>query len=94
MVELIPQLLKNGVKYVLTDKFNQDCLEEHFGRQRSKLGGNDNPTLMQYGETELKLQVAKSDSIHVFHGNTSGRQKSKIDITDNTPLPKRRKSSL
>ena len=93
-IELIPSLLRSrDVNYVLTDKFNQDPLEEHFGKHRSKLGGCDNPTILQYGETERKLQVAKSDSIIVMRGNTSGRSSvtRKIDITKSAPLPKRKK---
>ena len=85
-IELIPSLL-------LTDTFNQDPLEKHFGKHRSKLGGCDNPTILQYGETERKFQVAKSDSIIVMRGNTSGRAsvRRKIDTTKSAPLPKRKK---
>ena len=35
----------DGVMYILGDKFNQDLLEKHFGRQRMKGGGIDNPTV-------------------------------------------------
>ena len=76
---------------MLTDKFNQDPLEEHFSKQRGSLGGNENPDAIQYGETERKLQAAKLDSIRVMRGNTSGRKSEKIDIHDETPLPKRKK---
>lgn len=78
---------------MLTDRFNQDPIEEHFGKQRSRLGGCDNPNLQQYGDSEKKLQVSKDYKIvSMKTGNTSGRkEKPKIDITDTTPLPKRKK---
>ena len=56
---MIPKLFQAGVKYVLTDRFNQDPLEEHFAKQRSMFGGFDNPTFLQYGETEKKIQITK-----------------------------------
>ena len=88
---LVRELLSKGALFVLPDKVNQDKLEEHFGRQRSRLGGNENPTLKEYGETELKLQVAKSSSIRVMRGNTRGRSRDDdvdtIDINDQTMLP-------
>ena len=35
IIHIIPEILSiDGVKYVLTDKFNQDPIEEHFGKQR------------------------------------------------------------
>ena len=33
----------DGVMYILSDKFNQDPLEEHCGRHRKKGGGIDYP---------------------------------------------------
>lgn len=92
-LELVPLMLRNGAKYVLPDKLNQDPLEEHFGRQRMKGGSNENPNLQDYQYTEMKLQVAKSTAIKVMRGNTRGRKDDyqKIDIHDMTPLPKRQK---
>ncbi|XP_066916112.1 uncharacterized protein [Clytia hemisphaerica] len=52
-IRLIPILLKEpGIEFVLTDRFNQDPIEEHFGKQRARLGGCDNPSLGQYGSSE------------------------------------------
>ena len=92
-VELVKLLTLDGVSYFLSDKLNQDPLEEHFGRQRACGGANDNPTLEQYAQNEKKLLVAKSESIRVMRRNTRGRQGDgkQIDIHDNTPLPKRKK---
>ena len=74
-MELVKKLLTlDGVSYFLSDKSNQDPLEEHFGRQRAYGGANDKPTLEQYAQNEEKLLVAKSESIRVMRGNTRGRQ--------------------
>ena len=43
VVDLIKELEIDGVRYILTDKFNQDSLAEHFYRQRSRDGANENP---------------------------------------------------
>lgn len=89
---LIPELLRiNGVEYILTERFNQDPLEEHFGKQRSRGGGVDNPTILQYMYNERKIIVSKSDMI--IKGNTRGRKRDAnvIDTSDKTDLPKRKK---
>ena len=50
---------------------NQDSLEEHFGSQRMKGDdGNENLDVFKYQYNELKLQVAKSEKIHVLQDNT------------------------
>lgn len=91
--DLAKQLLsEDGVDYVSSDKFNQDPLEEHFGKQRSRGGSNENPSLKEYMDNERKLLVAKSEMIRVMRGNTRGRQEEQtIDITDDRLLPKRKK---
>ena len=42
-IELVKFLLQNNVKYVLTERFCQDPLENYFGRQRSMGHRRDNP---------------------------------------------------
>ena len=56
-------LSKDGVGYVLSDKFNQDPLQEHFGKQRSRGGSNENSSLREYMNNARKLLVAKSEMI-------------------------------
>ena len=56
--------------YILSDKFNQDPLEEHFGRQRMKGGGTDNPTVENYGDNERKIILVESEMLTVMQGNT------------------------
>ena len=87
----MPHLLESEGQFVLSGKFNQDPLEQHFGRQRMKLGCKENPMLSDYMCNELKLQVAKANMVKIIKGNTRGRNDNEtlIDITDTTPLPKR-----
>ena len=49
-------LLDNGVKYVLSNKFCQDPLEEHFGRHRSLSRRNENPNLYPFGYQENTIR--------------------------------------
>ena len=44
-VDLSRYLLSSGMKFVLTEKFNQDVVEEYFMRQRSLGRRNENPDL-------------------------------------------------
>ena len=87
----MPHLLESGGQFVLSGKFNQDPLEQDFGRQRMKLGCNENPMLSDYMCNERKLQVAKTNMVKIIKGNTRGRNDNETltDITDTTPLPKR-----
>ena len=72
-VELTKLLLQiTGVKMVLSEKFSQDPLEEHFAKQRRSGGANENPTLYQFGNQELALNVMKSGLITDLRGNTRG----------------------
>jgi hypothetical protein len=57
-VELAKLLLRSGVKYFLSEKLNQDSLEEHFNKQRAAGGGCDNPTVEQFGHNMLSMYVA------------------------------------
>ena len=42
-------------KFLLTRRFNQDCLENFFGQIRQQNGNTDNPTCLQFGRTFKKL---------------------------------------
>ena len=90
---MVPELLKlESVEYFLSDKLNQDPVEEHFSKHRAR-GGVENPQLEQYMLTERKMIVAKSKMVVAINGNFRGRTKRKIaiDINDKTLLPKRPK---
>lgn len=88
---MVPDLLRQeGISYILSDRFNQDPLEEHFGKQRSR--GVENPTLEQYMYNERKILVSKSDMI--IKGNTRGKRRTNadVDVNDDRVLPKRNKT--
>ena len=88
-VNLTKELLQiDGVDYVLSEKFSQDPVEEHFGRQRRRGGLNDNPNLVEFGRQEIALNVMRSELMQDIKGNTRGsdREKKKIDITDSRLL--------
>ena len=67
-------------------------MEEHFGRQRRRGGCSDNPTLAEFGNQELALNVMRSDLMQDIRENTRGKDKDgkrKIDIHDMRELPKK-----
>nr|XP_047143758.1 uncharacterized protein LOC105848490 isoform X1 [Hydra vulgaris] len=94
VIELVKFLLKSGMPFVLTKKFNQDVLEEYFGRQRSLGRRNDNPTLYQFGYQSNTLRLQRS--IAPVTGNTKGGHGQKREVSwsvvDNKKLPKRKKN--
>lgn len=58
-VELAKEMIQlPGVKYFLSEKLNQDPLEEHFSKHRAAGGHNDNPSVYEYGFNELALLQA------------------------------------
>ena len=67
-------------------------MQEHFGTQRMKGGGIDNPTVENYGHNERKIILAKSEMLAVMQGNTIGRANglAKIDVHDGRELPKQK----
>ena len=90
-INLVPDHLRQErISYILSDRFNQDPLEEHFGKQRSR--GVENPTLEQYMYNERKILVSKSDMI--IKGNTRGKRRTNagVDVNDDRVLPKRNKT--
>jgi hypothetical protein len=54
-VEAIKFLLENGFKYVLSERFMQDVLEDYFGHQRSKGRRADNPSAYEFGYNDLTI---------------------------------------
>lgn len=98
-LELVPIILKiPGVSFFLSDKLNQDPLENFFGCVRQRGGVNDNPTIheaMQSTQTLRVINLIKMDAC--VRGNCRGRSKRKrfafeeADI--HQPLPKRRKKT-
>ena len=86
--EVCKYLLHNGVKFILSERFCQDDLENYFGRQRAIGSRKDNPSVKDvgYNDNTIKSQF----SIRPIAGNVHGNG-NKFNIIDETPLPKRKK---
>ena len=81
-----------GVK-VFSERFNQDNLESFFGKQRSRGGRCDNPTVKDfvYNTTSLRLQGALAKD--PVRGNCRRRNCEQADLIDSARLPKRKRHS-
>ena len=87
-VELTTNLLARGdIQFILSERFNQDPLESHFGKHRQMKGGNDNPTVAQFNHNENSLRLLGSQALAHVNGNT--KRRCVQEVTENTPLPKR-----
>lgn len=62
-------LQEKGVKYVLSERFNQDPLEEYFSKQRGLGGGNDNPSVLEFNRRARGIQVAGAALRATLSGN-------------------------
>ena len=95
-IKLTRTLLGEGAMFVLSEKFSQDPLEEHFGRQRRGGGNNENPNYHQFQKQEVSLNIMRSDLVHDIRGNSSGKdkEKTKIDVNDKRTLPYKKKKDL
>ena len=74
-------LSSDKVKFVLTEKFNQDPVEIFFAQQRARGQRNDNPSVSQFLENTQALMVQKSLAI----GSSSSIRKRK-EMPDLSPL--------
>ena len=76
--------------FFLTERFNQDVLEEYFGRHRSIGCRNNNPDLYNFGYNSYTICMQRS--IAPVTGNTRGGHKQKHCASwvsvENVPLPK------
>ena len=71
-VDAIKFLLSEGFKYVLTETFMQNVLEDYFRHQREKGRRSDNPTAQQFGYNDLTISCQR-DIAPVIRGNVDGR---------------------
>ena len=78
-----------GVKFLLSEKFNQDPLESYFSKQRSRGARSDNPSIQQCLQNAQAIRASKTLTL----GNCSNIRKRKADhdVKElSAPLPKRR----
>lgn len=93
VIEATKFLISQGLKYVLTEKFNEDVAEEYIGRQRGVGRRNDNPTIHQFGYNDNLIRTQRS--LVTVTGNTKGassnyKRQASWYIVDNDSLPKRK----
>lgn len=79
------RLLQQGFRYVLSERFLQDVLEDYFGHQCAKGRTADNLTAYDFGYNELTIE-AQRDIALVVRGNVGGRyEKKKWYFVSNGP---------
>ena len=88
IIEATQFLLQHQIKYVLTERFCQDPLEDYFGRQRSLGSGKDNPSMADFGYNDNAIRNQKFFKA-IAHGNVADC--GMVVLTDE-PLPCRKKS--
>ena len=72
VIECTKFLLENGVSYVLSERYMQDCLEEYFGHQRQRGQRSDHPDTAQFGYNDRILQIQRNAGL-VSRGNVGSR---------------------
>ena len=90
LVECTQFLLSKGIKYILSERFCQDVVEEYFGHQRKLGRRSDNPDIVQFGYNDNALRIQRYTSR--ITGNTRGRycNKKTWEEVSNDPVPKRK----
>lgn len=95
-IELVPVLLKKeGAKFLLSERFNQDRLEAYFGQQRARGRRSTNPTVLQHLHNGQAIRLGKS----LVSGKSSSIAEPRRKRLDDesvyreqcSPLPKRPK---
>ena len=97
-VELCRKLLadpKLKGKYILSDHFSQDPLENYLGQQRSCGGWSQNPTVNACISSAQSIRVQGSQAMVPVRGNSSRKRRilkdQNYEVIDSTPLPKRKR---
>ena len=94
-IKVVKFLLLQGMPFVLTERLNQDCLEEYFRKHRTLGRRNDNPDLKQFGYQSNTLRI--QTSVGPVTGNTKGGRKQKTHVSwsrvYDDPLPKQSRST-
>ena len=76
-----------GVKFLLSEKFNQDPQEEYFSKERGAGGANNSPTADQFGHNMMSLYVASDCAKASKRGNCRLQDRDQGECSiDNTPL--------
>lgn len=90
---LLSQPFMEG-KYILSEHFSQDPLENYFGQQRSRGGWCQNPTVSACLSSAQSIRIQSSMAMIPVRGNSRKKRRvlqGKSDVIDNAPLPKRKR---
>lgn len=85
VVAIVKKLLESGAPFVLTNRLNQDPLEQLFGHCRHKGGANSNPSVAEACQAINTIRAVNTQAVAIARGNTLALQK-KLDLS---ALPKR-----
>ena len=78
-------------KYILSECFSQDPLENYFGQLRARGGRSDNPTVKSCLDSAQSLRIQKSLALQPVRGNCSRKRRlfAGTETIDNEPLQKK-----
>ncbi|KAK7112467.1 hypothetical protein V1264_011920 [Littorina saxatilis] len=85
-------LLANGVSFILSNKFCQDPIEEHFGRHRAMKRTAENPSLYEFGHQENSILLQRQLALIITpRGNSRGahHEPPQVDLSI-SPLKKKK----
>lgn len=91
--ELAPQLLGDGLEYLLSEVFSQDPLETYFSRQRHRGGSCDNPEVQDFYYSTATLVQQRE----VYRDLKTMNVQKNTSISHDTcfsSLPKRKRSKV
>jgi len=95
MVAIVKFLLSQGMKYVLTERFNQDTVEVLFGQQRARGGRCDNPSVKQFLLNTQAIMVQKSLALGGSSNISSRKRRNPFDTSPlSRPLAKHRRTRI
>ena len=99
-VEIVKELLSDcnlQQCYILSGKFNQDLLENFFGKVRQSGGWSGNPSANTVEDATNSIRLQTSSVMGEVRGTPTVRRRllSTVEpMTDDTPLPKRSRKSV
>lgn len=93
MVDMLQTLLRTYKGfYVLTGKFSQDPIEQHFSAQRRRCGSSTDPNMLRVLYNEQALASIKSRNVTSLKGNSKVEPQNQVGFMEKNSISlKRRK---
>ncbi|KAJ1528910.1 hypothetical protein ONE63_007279 [Megalurothrips usitatus] len=86
-------MLKEEKAYFINARvYNQDPLEQYFGKQRASLGGKSNPNSEESFFTDRRISNHRNYNVRKRSGNTQAENR-QMEVSDE-PLPKRKRGAI